>query len=213
MKSRYHAAILIVLILPFLFLCGSCSATGERERQVISSPADNKGNGADNLPPETGEKDRKGEMEMVNLNLISSAFKNGENIPKKYSGEGADISPPLSWDKPPRGTASLVLICDDPDAPVGTWDHWIIFNIKPDMKALAEDTPLPEGAKMGRNSWGKMEYGGPAPPPGKVHRYFFKIYAVDKNLDMSPGSDKKTIEKMIEGHILGTGKLIGTYKR
>ncbi len=159
----------------------------------------------------------KGEKKMIDLHLRSPAFENKGRIPKKYTADGEDISPPLEWDKPPSNTKSLVIICDDPDAPVGVWDHWILFNIPPTTTSLPEGIPqkaeLDKGMKHGRNSWGRSAYGGPSPPPGKPHRYFFKIYALDVKLNLPHGTPKKKILQSMEGHILATGELMGTYGR
>lgn len=150
--------------------------------------------------------------------IESPAFKYGEFIPVKYTCEGKDISPPLAWKNIPEGTKGVVLICDDPDAPGGTWVHWVIYNIPPDLKELKEGIPpekeLRNGIMQGRNSWDRIGYGGPCPPPGHgVHRYFFKIYAIDKVLEFSPGMTKEEILKIIKGHIIAEGKLMGKFKR
>ncbi len=150
------------------------------------------------------------------MDIKSTAFKNGETIPKKYTCEGEDVSPPLSWSSPPNGTKSMVLICDDPDAPVGTWVHWVLFGLSPSVTSLPEGVPAKEsaeGAKQGRNDFGNLGYGGPCPPPGPAHRYFFKLYAVDKELNLKPGATKAEVMKAIEGHILDEGQLMGKYRR
>ncbi len=148
--------------------------------------------------------------------IKSPEFDYGEMIPVKYTCDGENISPPLEWDKIPEGTKSFVLICDDPDAPMGTWDHWILFNIPADIKGLSPGIKplekLENGAVHGKNSWGKLGYGGPCPPYG-THRYFFKIYALDTLLDLKPGATKKEVLKAMEGHIIGYGELMGKYKR
>ena len=149
--------------------------------------------------------------------IKSTAFEHGGNIPKKYTCDGADISPPLSWTSPPEATKSLALICDDPDAPVSTWVHWVAFNIPADKRMLHKDVPknneLPDGTLQGKNSWGKIGYNGPMPPPGKPHRYFFKIYALDAVLDISSGATKQELLNAMEGHILAEAQLMGLYKR
>lgn len=147
------------------------------------------------------------------FNLLSSAFQNLETIPEIYTCDGKDISPPLNWDLPPSSSQSLVLIMDDPDAPVGTWDHWILFNLPSEMTDLPENiTQLPPGAKYGSNSWRKNKYGGPCPPGTASHRYYFKIYALDIKLDVEEGSKKSDIEKAMNGHILAYSELIGIYR-
>lgn len=152
----------------------------------------------------------------MEIKITSSAFEDGGLIPAKYTCDGADVSPPLQWDAVPEGTRSIALICDDPDAPMGTWVHWVLFNLPSDAKELAQNIPteetLPNGAKQGVNDFGRVGYGGPC-PPGGTHRYFFKIYALDTELDLQAGADKRQLLKTMEGHILGQGQLIGKYKR
>lgn len=150
------------------------------------------------------------------MEIKSSAFKNSEMIPAKYTFDGLNVSPPLSWDIVPKGAKSIALICDDPDAPAGTWVHWVIFNLPPNLSELPENIPsqkiLPNGAKQGTNDFGEIGYGGPAPPSG-THRYYFKIYALDIMLNLKEGSNKQQLLKAMEGHILSKGELIGKYKR
>jgi Raf kinase inhibitor-like YbhB/YbcL family protein len=145
------------------------------------------------------------------LQLTSSAFKNGTTIPAQYGCHGADISPPLKWKNVPEKTQSFVLIMDDPDAPMGTWDHWILFNLPSTTLDLEENIKtLPAGTQVGKNSWPKVQYGGPC-PPDKMHRYYFKLYALDTKLDLPSGVDKLTVEKAMEKHILEETVLMGTY--
>jgi len=152
----------------------------------------------------------------MEIKVKSEAFEEGGMIPKKYTCDGEDASPPLSWTGVPEGTEALALICDDPDAPVGTWVHWVIFNIPPDTTGLSENIPpervLESGARQGRNDFGNIGYGGPCPPRG-THRYYFKLYALDKKVDLEPGATKDELLKAMEGHILAEGKLMGRYKR
>src|SRR5262249_51462493 len=128
-----------------------------------------------------------------------------------------DVSPPLEWAKPPDGTKSLVLICDDPDAPRKTWVHWVMFNLPPQTRHLEEGIPkkneLSNGAKQGKTDFGDVGYGGPAPPPGKPHRYYFKLYALDISLDLPAGATKADVESGMKGHILGEGQVMGKYGR
>lgn len=149
--------------------------------------------------------------------LTSSAFKNGDFIPAKYTGDGEDISPPLKWQVPPTQTKSLALICDDPDAPMGIWVHWVVYNIPPTMlefaEALPKDATLANGIRQGRTDFGSTGYGGPAPPKGKPHRYFFKLYALDSTIDIKPGATKAELEKAIKGKILAEATLMGKYQR
>jgi Raf kinase inhibitor-like YbhB/YbcL family protein len=153
---------------------------------------------------------------IMELKVTSPAFKNGEMIPKKYTCDGEEMSPPLEWSEAPAGTKGIALISDDPDAPMGTWVHWVIFNMPPDTKKLPENVPhaptLDNGAKQGIDDSGKIGYGGPCPPSG-THRYYFKVYALDKMLDLKPGATKKDLLKAMEGHIIAQGELMGRYKR
>ena len=152
----------------------------------------------------------------MELDIKSTAFGDGESIPGKYTCDGEDISPPLSWSQPPEGTKSMVLICDDPDAPVGTWVHWVLYGISPDTLELSEnildDKEVLNGAKHGINDFRKYGYGGPC-PPGGMHRYFFKLYAVDTEIDLKPGATKGKVLDAIKGHILAEGQLMGRYSR
>jgi Raf kinase inhibitor-like YbhB/YbcL family protein len=137
-------------------------------------------------------------------------------IPKRFTCDGEDLSPPLSWSGLPAGTRSLALICDDPDAPVGTWDHWVLFNIPATVTGLPENVPakasLDDGSVHGNNSWGRPGYGGPC-PPGGTHRYFFKLYALDTELNLKTGATKSQLVKAMEGHILDQAQLMGKYRR
>ena len=151
------------------------------------------------------------------LSLSSPAFKEGETIPKEFSCEGRDQSPQLKWSDVPEGTQSFVMIMDDPDAPVGTWDHWVLFDIpagKTELPAgIASDAEFDDGSRSGLNSWKKHGYGGPCPPPGGPHRYFFKLYALDIKLELSSASTKAQVEAAMKGHILAQSKLMGKYSR
>jgi Raf kinase inhibitor-like YbhB/YbcL family protein len=146
------------------------------------------------------------------FNLKSSAFTAGQPIPKKYTGDGEDVSPPLTWDGVPDGTKEFALVCDDPDAPSQEpWVHWVLYKIPPDVRELAEG--LPPGALQGRNSWttGRTTgYRGPKPPSG-THRYFFKLYALSAPLSVGPGLDKSGLMRAVEGKILAQAELMGTY--
>ena len=153
----------------------------------------------------------------MTIQLTSPAFKEGEPIPSKFTCDGSDISPPLEWTNVPEGTMSLALICDDPDAPIGTWVHWVFCGLSPDTTGLAEAVPADDkiegGAMQGKNDFKRIGYGGPCPPSGKPHRYFFKLYALDAELDLKPGAAKKDLKKAMKGHILAQGQLMGTYQR
>ena len=137
-------------------------------------------------------------------------------IPKKYTCDGQNVSPPLSWSPIPSGTKSIAILCEDPDAPAGIWVHWVMYNIPPDATGLSESVPsdkvLKDGAKQGINDFRKIGYGGPC-PPGGTHRYFFKIYALDISLAAEPGITRNDLLKAMEGHVLGQGQLMGRYKR
>ena len=148
--------------------------------------------------------------EVVKMKLTSPAFENKQEIPSEYTCDGSDTSPELNIADVPENAKSLVLICDDPDAPVGIWDHWVVFNIPTDTTKIAKGTE-PSGV-AGKNSWGKTGYGGPCPPSG-THRYFFKLYALDTTLDLKEGSDKKDIESAMKGHVIAQAELMGTYSR
>ncbi len=153
----------------------------------------------------------------VKIALTSTAFREGEPIPVKHTCDGPDVSPPLSWKGVPGGARSIALLCEDPDAPVGLWVHWVIWGIPPDSTSLPEgvtkDKVLPTGAAQGTNDFKRIGYGGPCPPQGKPHRYFFRIYALDSTLTLTPGATRKELLKAIEGHAIGEGVLMGTYGR
>jgi Raf kinase inhibitor-like YbhB/YbcL family protein len=142
--------------------------------------------------------------------VTSPSFDHNGRIPSRFTCDDADVNPALRIGDVPGDAKSLVLIMDDPDAPGGTWDHWIVWNIDP--SATFEENNVPGGAVQGKNSWGKNDYGGPCPPSG-THRYFFKVYALDTLLDLSSRSDKKAVEKAMKGHVLAQGELIGLYSR
>jgi len=153
----------------------------------------------------------------MNLSLTSTAFAEGQPIPQKYTCQGSDISPPLIWTHAPANTKSFAIIVDDPDAPMGTWVHWVLYDLPAGTNALREDVAktqsLAGNAKQGINDFHQLGYGGPCPPPGKPHRYYFKIYALDAMLDLQPGATKKEVEAAMKGHILAEGQLMGTYQR
>jgi Raf kinase inhibitor-like YbhB/YbcL family protein len=153
----------------------------------------------------------------MKLSLTSSVFSDGEIIPRQYTGDGSDVSPPLRWARAPEDTKSFALVCDDPDAPRKIWVHWVIFNLPPETSELSEGVSpkevLPDGAKQGKNDFGNIGYGGPAPPKGKPHRYFFKLYALNCVLDLPPGTTKDQVVAAIQGHVLAETQLIGKYAR
>lgn len=153
------------------------------------------------------------------MNLTSTAFADGSPIPAKYTCDGADVSPPLAWSGAPAATKSVALIMDDPDAPGGTWVHWVLWNLPASFASLPENVPRTEtlnslgGALQGKNSWPKIGYYGPCPPPGKPHRYFFKVYALDATLGLKSGATKADVENAMHGHVLGQAQVMGTYGR
>lgn len=160
----------------------------------------------------------------MSIKLSSEAFVDGKPIPRKYTGDGQDISPPLAWDDVPEGSREFALICDDPDAPSSEpWVHWVIYKIPADVRSLAEAIPTepkleqPPGALQGLNSWtsGKtVGYRGPAPPKGHgTHHYHFRLYALDSELKLDPKADKAALKRAMKGHILAEGELVGTYAR
>jgi Raf kinase inhibitor-like YbhB/YbcL family protein len=153
----------------------------------------------------------------VSFQIVSPAFSAGGTIPKKFTCDGPDDSPRLTWTDPPAKTQSLALIMDDPDAPVGTWVHWVIYDLPPNARELTESVAkqeqLPSGARQGRNDFGKIGYGGPCPPPGNAHRYFFKLYALDVKLGLNAGARKSDVERAMEAHILAQAELVGRYGR
>ena len=150
------------------------------------------------------------------MNLATPAFQNGGKIPQKYSYDGGNLSVPLEWGGLPEKTVSIAVICDDPDAPGNTWVHWVIYNIPASEKGLPEgisaDRTLPSGAIQGKNSWGKIGYGGPQPPSGS-HRYFFKVYALNTMLNLPSGAGKSDLMGAMTGHILANAEVMGIYSR
>ncbi len=153
---------------------------------------------------------QKGESRM--LNLSSAAFEANMAIPAKYSCKGDDVSPPLAWKNAPTETRSFALIFDDPDAPAGTWVHLVVFNIPAEMDTFPEDISLPPDISVGKNSWGNTRYGGPCPPSG-IHRYFFKLYALDTDLSLKDGASKTDLLAAMEHHILAQAELMGTFSK
>ena len=154
--------------------------------------------------------------ENMEIKVTSTAFEQGGMIPAKYTCDGADISPPLKWDPVPEAAKTIALISDDPDAPMGTWVHWVLFNLPAGVTELPENVPpkekLDNGAVQGTTDFRRIGYGGPCPPSG-THRYYFKVYALDTALDLTSKAEKKDVVKAMEGHIVGQGELMGKYKR
>lgn len=149
--------------------------------------------------------------------LSSKSFSDGGDLGKKFTCDGSDVSPELAWTGAPAGTKAFGLIADDPDAPAGTWTHWVLYDLPPEATSLAEGTSkqpeLANGARQGRNDFGKIGYNGPCPPPGKPHRYFFKLYALDDKLNLKAGASKQEVERAIAAHTLAKAEWMGRYKR
>jgi hypothetical protein len=153
-------------------------------------------------------------MSSTKIQVKSTAFDAGASIPARYTCDGQDVSPPLSWDAGPPKTACYALIMDDPDAPAGTWVHWVAWNIPLTElpENVAREARLADGTCQGKNSWPKLGYGGPCPPSGQ-HRYFFKVYALDQKLDLHAATDKEDLVAAMRGHVLAEGELFGVYTR
>lgn len=151
------------------------------------------------------------------IKLTSSAFAEGEAIPAKYTCDGEDASPPLAWANVPADARNIAIVCEDPDAPGGLWVHWVLYGLPGSVRELPAGLPatetLPIGAKQGTNDFDRYGYGGPCPPPGKAHRYFFRIFAVDVVVTLHPGATRDELLSAMEGHILAQGQLMGLYKR
>ena len=151
------------------------------------------------------------------MELKSSAFQNGTDVPRKHTCDAEDVSPMLRWEKAPAGARAFALIADDPDAPAGTWVHWVIYDLPAGARELAEGTgkteTLPNGAKQGMNDFRRIGYSGPCPPPGSPHRYFFKLYALDAPTNLSPRATKQQLLESMKGRVLAEAELVGRYKR
>jgi len=185
-----------IILLTLLMLMG-CATQPKVSGQ---NPASN------STPPTTGGS----------IKLTSAAFKEGESIPHQYTCDGVNVSPPLEWGGVPKSAKTVAMIADDPDAPSGTWVHWIVYNLPAENIGMVENLPAGENLKagglQGKNDFGNIGYGGPCPPSG-THRYFFKIYALDGELPLKAGATKPEVEKAMEGHIVAQGQLMGTYRR
>jgi len=153
----------------------------------------------------------------MSFQLSSNAFDEGDDIPLLHTCDGADLSPPLVWTDPPEGTVSMALMCDDPDAPGGNWSHWVLWGLGPDIRGLAQGQPtdpeLDRGVRQGTNDFRQLGYGGPCPPKGKPHRYFFRLFALDTAINLAAGADRRKLREAIEGHILAEAQLMGRYGR
>ncbi len=153
----------------------------------------------------------------VAFTISSTSFSSGGDIAKKFTCDGADVSPQLTWTDPPAGTKSMALLADDPDAPVGNWNHWVLWNLPAESRQLAENVAktaqLPDGSVQGLNDFRKAGYNGPCPPPGKPHRFYFKIFALDTKLDLKGTAGKPELEAAMKGHILAQAEWMGRYRR
>ena len=149
--------------------------------------------------------------------ITTKAFPAGGAIPKMYTCDGTDVSPELSWTNAPAGTASFALIADDPDAPAGTWTHWVVWNVPGKAVSLQEgivkEQTLGDGTRQGNNDFKRIGYWGPCPPPGKPHRYFFRLYALSTTLELKAGANRKELETALKGHVLAETEWMGTYQR
>ena len=167
-------------------------------------------------PPDKVNAPKEGNTAMA-IEISSDAFSKGEAIPAKYTCDGDDVSPALRWGNIPKDAKSLVVICEDPDAPSGNFVHWVLYGLPPSVDVLSEGVAktetLPNGARQGRNGFGRIGYGGPCPPRNGAHRYFFRLYALDIEPRLGPGVDKSEIDRMMKDHVLASGDLMGTYKR
>lgn len=156
------------------------------------------------------------EGDMIKFQLSSPAFEHKGKIPPKYTCKGEDVSPPMEWTDAPSGVVSYALIMDDPDAPVGTWVHWVVFNIPGSTTSLSEGIEsgqsVLKGALQGKSSWGRNQYNGPCPPAGE-HRYFFKLYALDVELNLKDNATKADVVQAIQGHTLGLAELMGVFSK
>jgi hypothetical protein len=154
----------------------------------------------------------------MEIQVVSTAFSEGESIPVQYTCDGDNVSPPLRWGGIPKDSHSLALVCEDPDAPSGVFVHWVLFNLPPIVSNLPEALPPTEtleetGARQGRNDFDQIGYGGPCPPQGKAHRYFFRFYALDTELQLRAGASREELDNAMRGRILAEGHLMGTYQR
>ena len=147
------------------------------------------------------------------MDITSKDFQHNQSMPSIHTCDGTDISPQLAWAGAPEGTKSFALTCIDPDAPMGNFIHWLVYNIPAKASELPQGGPLPAGAQEVANDFGKKPYGGPCPPPGKPHRYFFRLYALDTVLNLKPGAGRNEIERALKGHVVAQAELMGTFRR
>jgi Raf kinase inhibitor-like YbhB/YbcL family protein len=192
--------LIVIILFPLFGLFWLACQGGEREAEIPETAA-------------IAGEEKEAEDSIPEIRITSPAFVDGGTIPARYTCDGDDICPEMSWKNVPEEAVSLAMIVDDPDAPGGTWVHCVAYNISPsDTSISTEEIAAGQEVVMGENSWGKMAYGGPC-PPGGTHRYFFKIYALDKKLELESGATKEELLKAMEGHVLAKGELMGTYQR
>jgi Raf kinase inhibitor-like YbhB/YbcL family protein len=207
---------LMVLCLVCLTLaCGGCGVDATPpSAPVAPTPTSEPPTPVPELAAVPQEEEEGGQT--MPFELTSTGFAHEESIPSKYTCDGEDVSPSLQWGDPPPGTQSFALIMDDPDAPAGTWVHWVLYGLPAQARTLpvgvVPDAELADGGRHGKNSWGRSGYGGPCPPSG-THRYFFKLYALDTMLDLDPGASKEQLLQAMEGHIVAQAELMGMYSR
>ncbi len=209
-KKFYCGFSLILFLLLTILMISACPRQSEKSAQEYEAPDHTTAS----PPSEPEELPSEPETIMPEKNVLriwSIMFADMGMMQARYTADGENVNPPLNIDGIPENTKSLALIMDDPDAPRGTWVHWVVFNIPPTIKEIPENT-VPEGAVVGKNSWGKSAYGGPDPPSG-IHRYFFKLYALDTTLDLDASATKANVEKAMEGHILAQAEFVGKYGR
>jgi Raf kinase inhibitor-like YbhB/YbcL family protein len=153
----------------------------------------------------------------ASMDVIIAAFPREGSIPKTFTADGADVSPAMSWMSAPAGTKGFAVIMDDPDAPVGLWTHWTLYNLPATTTSLGENLPkaptLPDGSHQGKNTWGRLGYNGPSPPPGKPHRYYFRVYALSQLLDLPAGATREELDRAIKGKVLAEGSYMAKYGR
>lgn len=151
------------------------------------------------------------------MELRSKAFKEGQSIPRKHTCDGPDLSPPLEWSDVPQGTNAFALLMEDPDAATGSWVHWLLYDLPAEARSLPEGVSptetLPRGGAQGKNDFGRLGYGGPCPPPGRPHRYFFRLYALSSRVNLPPGASKEQLLRAMEGNVKAEAQLMGTYGR
>jgi len=193
-------------VMPLTFAAIVVAAIGLTSADALGNPGSSRGTS----PAVHGEN-------AMSLTISSPDFSSNGNIPKKFTCDGADVSPQLTWTEPPAGTKSFALLVDDPDAPAGNWNHWTLWNLPAGARDLPEGVSrqerLPDGSQQGKNDFRKTGYNGPCPPPGKAHRYYFKLFALDRKLDLKADAAKRDLESAMRGHILAQAEWMGRYGR